>query len=370
MSYPTHIQHHPSPFSAHIDPLQTIGLYSTAPILTVLCHPQAGLAPGQAKLAAEKYHDKEIRLFQGFADELRGAAQCDCVHLQLYKDLKERQKNGQTKASLSLQQYLGFESGFTLDKESNTLAILCEDVVPVLAFDTREGLIQWRVKVQHNLGSSKEFAAVIIQSPKAADIKAGPVRLHACGPRLALCANRPPEVLALWQVKLLRRFGIVDKRFCVEGGSRCGRGEGLFVFAAEGSRELTELLNMHSHEAQSRLSIASRSGSVLDKRFSDTISMDDCFHNTSMRSVSPSWGPPNSQTMHCLSGMTDLDSSLESNGEEKFRRPTSLPRCSSCIGKISHLTRSSTMNTPGSMMSPVWTMDNIIEKQCESIYTR
>ncbi|KPJ07803.1 Protein Dok-7 [Papilio machaon] len=70
----------------------------------------------------------------------------DCVHLQLYKDLKERQRNGQTKASLSLQQYLGFEAGFTLDKESNTLAILCEDVVPVLAFDTREILIQWRVK--------------------------------------------------------------------------------------------------------------------------------------------------------------------------------------------------------------------------------
>ncbi|KOB67652.1 Protein Dok-7, partial [Operophtera brumata] len=223
----------------------------------------------------------------------------DCVHLQLYKDLKERQKNGQTKASLSLQQYLGFESGFTLDKESNTLAILCEDVVPVLAFDTREILIQWRVKgdpdtvasqgtvlgyeswftldkesntlailfedvvpvlafdtreiliqwrvkgdpdtvasqgtvlgyeswftldkesntlailcedvvpvlafdtreiliqwrvkVQHNLGSSKEFAAVIISSPSTNSIRAGPVRLHACGPRLALCGSRPPE---------------------------------------------------------------------------------------------------------------------------------------------------------------------------------
>ncbi|OWR41853.1 hypothetical protein KGM_201006A, partial [Danaus plexippus plexippus] len=126
-----------------------------------------------------------------------------CVHLQLYKDLKERQKSGQTKASLSLQQYLGFESGFTLDKESNTLAILCEDVVPVLAFDTREMLMQWRVKVQHNLGSSKEFAAVIISSPS---VKPGPVRLHACGPRLALCGSRPPEVLALWDIKLLRMY--------------------------------------------------------------------------------------------------------------------------------------------------------------------
>ncbi|CAG4982182.1 unnamed protein product [Colias eurytheme] len=291
-----------------------------------------------------------------------------CVHLQLYKDLKERQKNGQTKASLSLQQYLGFESGFTLDKESNTLAILCEDVVPVLAFDTREILIQWRVKVQHNLGSSKEFAAVLISAPSASGAKPGPVRLHACGPRLALCACRPPEVLALWDVKLLRRFGVVDKRFCVEGGSRCGKGEGLFVFAAEAGRELSDLLNAYSHEAQSRLSVASRSGSVLEKRFSDTSSvLDDCFHQ-SMRSVSPAWAPA-SQTMHCLS---DLDSSLDS--EDKFRRPTSLPRCSSCIGKISHLTRSSTMNTPGSLMSPVWTMENILEKRSDSdrasIYSR
>lgn len=65
--------------------------------------------------------------------------------MQLYRDSKDRYKNGQTKASLSLQHYLGCESGFTLDKESNTIAILCQDVVVVLAFDTRERLIQWQV---------------------------------------------------------------------------------------------------------------------------------------------------------------------------------------------------------------------------------
>lgn len=75
----------------------------------------------------------------------------DCLHLQLYRDSKDRYKNGQTKASLSLQHYLGCESGFTLDKESNTIAILCQDVVVVLAFDTRERLIQWQVSMRmHN----------------------------------------------------------------------------------------------------------------------------------------------------------------------------------------------------------------------------
>lgn len=57
----------------------------------------------------------------------------------------------------------------------------------------------------------------------------------------------------------------------MEGGSRCGKGEGLFVFAAEGGRELTDLLNIHSQDAQSRLSIASRSGSG-EKSFSVLLS--------------------------------------------------------------------------------------------------
>lgn len=76
----------------------------------------------------------------------------DCLHLQLYGDSKDRYKQGQTKASLSLQHFLGVESGFTLDKESNTIAIICQDVTVVLAFDTRERLIQWQVKISNNLG--------------------------------------------------------------------------------------------------------------------------------------------------------------------------------------------------------------------------
>lgn len=70
----------------------------------------------------------------------------DCLHLQLYRDSKDRYKQGQTKASLSLEHFLGLETGFTLDKESNTVAILCQDVVVVLAFDNRERLMQWQVR--------------------------------------------------------------------------------------------------------------------------------------------------------------------------------------------------------------------------------
>ena len=81
----------------------------------------------------------------------------DCLHLQLYGDSKDRFKQGQTKASLSLQHFLGVQSGFTLDKESNTIAIICQDVTVVLSFDTRERLIQWQVKISNNLGEGKLF---------------------------------------------------------------------------------------------------------------------------------------------------------------------------------------------------------------------
>lgn len=299
----------------------------------------------------------------------------DCVHLQLYKDSKERQRNGQTKASLSLQKFLGFESGFTLDKESNTLAILCEDVIPVLAFDTREILIQWRVKVSHNLGSSRQFAATALTAPARSGVRAGPLRLHARAARLAAVAGRPPALLAVWDVALLRRYGVVEGRFCVEGGSRCGRGAGLFVFAAERGAELSRALDAASEHAR-----VARTTSVMEKRFSDTASCaeDMCCHG-SLRSVSPSWNLPNNHV--CMSDIDNnpLDASISSEiGPNLSKRPTTLTRCSSCMGKIGGpLTRSSTMaTTPGgmSLLSPGWIMDSVTEKRSDSdrgsIYSR
>lgn len=46
-------------------------------------------------------------------------------------------------------------SGFTLDKESNTVAVICQELIVVLAFDTREHLMQWQVKIAANLGEGK-----------------------------------------------------------------------------------------------------------------------------------------------------------------------------------------------------------------------
>lgn len=59
---------------------------------------------------------------------------------------------------------MGVESGFTLDKESNTIAIICQDVIVVLAFDTRERLIQWQVgRLNENPSFYKKFNLIKTQ---------------------------------------------------------------------------------------------------------------------------------------------------------------------------------------------------------------
>lgn len=70
----------------------------------------------------------------------------DCLSLQFYKNIKDRQRQVFPKESLSLEEYLGVEYGFTLDKELNTLGVICQDKVVILAFDTKEKLIQWQVR--------------------------------------------------------------------------------------------------------------------------------------------------------------------------------------------------------------------------------
>lgn len=128
----------------------------------------------------------------------------DCLHLQLYRDSKDRYKQGQTKASLSLQHFLGVESGFTLDKESNTVAIICQDVIVVLAFDTRERLIQWQVKISTNLGDDQQFLILVSSAPPKAKIASGPARMHVQDHRFCLTSGVPPRLMGIWEIGHLR----------------------------------------------------------------------------------------------------------------------------------------------------------------------
>ncbi len=128
----------------------------------------------------------------------------DCVHLQFYKNSAERYKNGPTKASLSLQHFLGIETGFTFDKESNTIAILCEDIIVIMAFDTREVLMQWQVKIASNLGDDIQYLVLVASATTKSKIAPGPARLHIQNQRFCITTGIPPRLSGIWHFNHLR----------------------------------------------------------------------------------------------------------------------------------------------------------------------
>ncbi|XP_046674598.1 uncharacterized protein LOC124363391 [Homalodisca vitripennis] len=280
----------------------------------------------------------------------------DCLHLQLYRDSKDRYKQGQTKASLSLQHFLGVHSGFTLDKESNTIAIICQDVTVVLAFDTRERLIQWQVKIANNLGEDEQFLVQIQSAPARGKIPPGPARLHIQERQFCMTVGVPPRLVGYWQIGQLRRYGVVENRFCFEGGSRCGRGEGLYVLVSDQGKDISRAFQL---AAEGKLYSRKRhhTKNALDspkKRveadlcgasgLEDAVAWPSCETRPDCDYADTASVTDTSDTYHQETGIWTTETSME--------------RCMSCISKLGAMSRSSTMvQTPGSGFTPAWTME-------------
>ncbi|XP_055594369.1 uncharacterized protein LOC129745368 [Uranotaenia lowii] len=299
----------------------------------------------------------------------------DCLHLQLYRDSKDRYKNGQTKASLSLQHFLGVESGFTLDKESNTIAIICQDVIVVLAFDTRERLIQWQVKISNNLGDDLQYLVLVSSAPPKAKLSTGPARMHIQDHRFCLTTGVPPRLNGLWNIQHLRRYGVVDNRFCFEGGSSCGKGEGLYIFVTDLGEEITHTLKMASQgKLASKKRAAARKIAALDSprkgaesrctNYNDEICTVHIESSNCTCRTGSYWPSTESRDLDSNYGCGDTASVSEGhdsiNDMDSFPRNTmaNLERCMSCISKLGapSMSRSSTVTgTPGAVApSPAW----------------
>lgn len=83
--------------------------------------------------------------------------------IQLSKKPMNKAKGAQSKTSINLENLLGFESCFQLQKESQTLAIICKSHVVILAFENRENLLEWQAQIAAILGHSKKLR--ITKSP-------------------------------------------------------------------------------------------------------------------------------------------------------------------------------------------------------------
>ncbi|XP_053211283.1 putative uncharacterized protein DDB_G0289263 [Panonychus citri] len=225
----------------------------------------------------------------------------DCLHLQLYRDQKERIKSGLTKSSLSLEKFIGLETGFTLDKESNTLALICQDMVLLLALNSRETLLHWQTTIRNHLPQEHQYPVEIIQFPAKSKLTIGPSRLHIRDGLFALVSSNPPRLSGLWHLPDLRRYGVLNGKFCFEGGSSCGKGEGLHVLQTLQTGELMKAFQLASI------------GNLQPKRKLSTIKRDKCNNNNNLsdRISFCSSSSHSSGTSSISSGNGSYQSSLE-----------------------------------------------------------
>ena len=142
-------------------------------------------------------------------------------------------------SSAFLPSSLGWEAGFTLEKESQTLALVLRENLVLFAFDNRESLMRWQVRVTSQFEEGQHFLAHLIQLPNKSKLPTGQVRVHVQNRRFSLTHGVPPKLAHSWDLVDLRRYGCLDGgRFVYEGGSRCGKGEGVHVLRLDDANGL------------------------------------------------------------------------------------------------------------------------------------
>ena len=86
----------------------------------------------------------------------------DRLIVYLFKDVKDSVKGASPKSHFPLDGFYGLESGICFDKETSVLAIICQKVITLLAFESRETLIQFEIKIRRSLGEGN----FILVAPK------------------------------------------------------------------------------------------------------------------------------------------------------------------------------------------------------------
>ncbi|XP_061664375.1 protein Dok-7-like isoform X2 [Syngnathoides biaculeatus] len=164
----------------------------------------------------------------------------DCLVLLVFKDKSDKVDGNKERASVTLEEICGLESGRWCEGASSTLAILCLTQAVLLGFDNKETLQAWEVRLRYSLGEVHRFSVGILAGTK---LESGPATLHLCNNLLALVRDAPPVVVGHWNLPDLRRYGPVPNGFVFEGGTRCGYWAGVFLLTSSESEQISFLFD-------------------------------------------------------------------------------------------------------------------------------
>ncbi|XP_060080120.1 uncharacterized protein LOC132559511 [Ylistrum balloti] len=172
----------------------------------------------------------------------------DRMQVLLYKCVKDAIKGESAKHDFYLEDFYGLETGFSQDKENNVLAIICQKQITTFAFENRETLIKFEVKIRTAIGEENQFPLHVYlkRVPPQSKLPLEKMRMHIHGPKFCLTQHSPPKMVASWIISDLRKFGKLDGKFVFEGGSRCGKGAGVHVLQSDQVDELEEIFQLAS----------------------------------------------------------------------------------------------------------------------------
>lgn len=166
---------------------------------------------------------------------------------------------------------------------------------------------------------------------------------------------------------------MVDGRFCFEGGSRCGKGEGLYVFVTDLGDEITHTLKLaaQSKLATKRRGAVSRKMSALESPRKSNRQGDEHIFNQDESLNRNSYWPSQESRADLDSNygcgdtvsVSELNDSFNNESGAHFPRSgqANIERCMSCISKLGapSMSRSSTatgVGTPASGQPPNWSL--------------
>lgn len=231
---------------------------------------------------------------------------------------------------------------------------------------------------------------LISSAPSKAKFTNGPARLHIQDCRFCITIGVPPRLVGIWEIAHLRRYGVVDGRFCFEGGSRCGRGEGLHVLITDQGDDIVKTLQLAAEgklttkkrplgreqltqdsprrqcsRSETRASDFFPSVSVYSSTYEDRC--DSCKNESS-----PYWSSTESRQQTELDGdyscrdTVSISELPEQPGEWRScsltrQSAAGLERCASCISKLGTVSKSSTLitTTMSGISSPAGTLSNL-----------
>ena len=129
-----------------------------------------------------------------------------------------------------------------------TLALVLKAELVVLAFDSRETMMRWQVRLSSQFEEGQHFPAHLLQAHKSKSFPVNSaVRIHLQNRRFSMTHGVPPKLVHSWNMADLRRYGAVENgRFCFEGGSRCGKGEGLHLLRVDSPHDLQTVFDLAS----------------------------------------------------------------------------------------------------------------------------